>query len=431
MKNLLLNILSAKYFFLAMLMGLGLTAFSFAEVVFYSTQMRPVEEAKKIREKVLANFSGNVDFVPDETPIWITKIQAENKTGKVTVSLLGGLHGDFSPVASALDNVDDVLGKISGNNIVDTFVKTGKLGGNSQKYIPWAQATYIMAAHKDALAYLPKGADVNALSYNQLAQWGQNMEEALGERKIGFPAGPKGLMHRFFQGYLYPSFTDGVVRTFKSKNAENMWAKFRRFWHQSVSPRSTSFNNMSEHLLSGEVLVAFDHTARLIPAFNERPNDFVAFPAPSAQYGRGFMAVIVGLAIPKGAPERTEASDLIRYLTSKEAQLTVLEEIGFFPIIDIELPSNLPKGTQLAGDAVSLQSSSSDALPALLPSGLGTKGGEFSKVYKDTFETIVFRNANISKVLEAQAKKLTAIMQESGASCWAPDAPSKGPCPVK
>ena len=45
----------------------------------------------------------------------------------------------------------------------------GKLGTAQQLYIPWMQATYIMAANKKALPYLPAGADINALTYEQLA----------------------------------------------------------------------------------------------------------------------------------------------------------------------------------------------------------------------------------------------------------------------
>ena len=37
-----------------------------------------------------------------------------------------------------------------------------------------------------------------------------------------FPAGPTGLMNRFFEGYLLPSFTGGVVTAFVSPAAEKM-----------------------------------------------------------------------------------------------------------------------------------------------------------------------------------------------------------------
>src|SRR5262249_40259736 len=157
----------------------------------------------------------------------------------------------------------------------------------------------------------------------------QNLEKATGERKLGFPAGPRGLMHRFFQGYLYPSYTGGVVRTFKSAEAERMWTEFRELW-RLVNPRSSSYAFMQEPLLADEVWVAFDHPARLSDALRQKPDDFVAFPAPAAAKGRGFMPVVAGLAIPKGSPDRAAAANLIDYLTRPDVQITTLREVGFY-----------------------------------------------------------------------------------------------------
>ena len=89
------------------------------------------------------------------------------------------------------------------------------------------QASYIMVANKAALPYLPRGADINALSYDQLAAWAGTVEQKTGKPLLGFPAGPQGLMHRFFEGFLYPSFTGGVVVPFRSEAAEAMWTPVR------------------------------------------------------------------------------------------------------------------------------------------------------------------------------------------------------------
>jgi multiple sugar transport system substrate-binding protein len=71
-----------------------------------------------------------------------------------------------------------------------------------------------------------------------------------------------------------------------------------------------------------------------------------------------------------------------------------------------------------------------DALPALLPMGLGDMGGQFNQVYVDTFEQIVLGGRPVQDTLDAQAEVLRTLMQETGAPCWAPDEPSDGPCPV-
>ncbi len=400
-----------------------------AEIVFYSTQARPLEEAQKMRDEVLAGFDGEVQFSPQEDGPFFTRIEAEQEAGEVTLGLLGALHGDFPQVQAALDPLDDVMETLADRNISDTFVGLAKLGTDNQQYIPWMQATYLMAANKDALQYLPDGADVNALTYDQLGQWAKNMKDAAGEPKLGFPAGPKGLMHRFLQGYLYPSFTDSVVTDFRGEKAEVMWAAFKDLWAH-VNPRSTAFNFMQEPLLSGEVWVAFDHTARLKDAFDQKPDQFIAFPAPAGPEGLGFMPVVAGLAIPKGTPDRATSVKLIQYLTQPETQIKTLRAVGFYPVVDVQLPDDLPPNVKIGGPAVAAQASAENANPSLLPVGLGDKGGLFNKIYQDAFQQIVIRNADVKQILDRQAGALTRIIDETGAPCWAPDDPSDGPCPV-
>ena len=74
--------------------------------------------------------------------------------------------------------------------------------------------------------------------------------------------------------------------------------------------------------------------------------------------------------------------------------------------------------------------SAPDALPALLPVGLGDLGGQFNQVYIDTFERIVLAGQDIRAVLDEQGGQLAQILEDANAPCWAPDAPSDGPCPV-
>ena len=400
------------------------------DVLFLSTQLRPIEEATKMRQAILKG-AGSVTFVAEEPPQLTIRMKAEGDAGKRTVSLIGALHGEIGPLVpmGALEPIDDVAARLSGRGIPASLMQLGKLGTPNQQYIPWMQATFVMAAHRSALAHLPAGADVNALTYDQLIAWAKAVNQKTGKRGLGFPAGPKGLMHRFFQGYFYPSFTGGVVSTFRSADAEAGWAKLKELWQQ-VSPSSTNYDFMQEPLLAGEVLIAFDHIARLKDALETKPNDFVAFPAPAGPKGRGFMPVVAGLSIAKDAPNRAGAVAVIDHLTRPETQLTTAAEVGFFPVVKAELPADLSPGVRLLAGAVGATSGAKDALPSLLPIGLGGKTGEFNKVYMDAFQRIVLRGESIMEVLAAQARVLDGLMQETKAPCWAPDKPSAGPCPV-
>ena len=398
------------------------------DVVFLSTQLRPIEEAQKVRD-VLLKGGPKTTFVTEEPAKLNLRVEAEMKGGAKSFSLIGALHGEIAALPmDAMDGVGDVMDKLKDRGIPASIVDLGKRDGR-QVYVPWMQATYVMAANKQALKYLPAGADINALSYEQLGAWAEAVRKGTGERKLGFPAGPTGLMPRFFQGYLYPSFTGGVVTPFKSAEAEAMWASFKAMW-ANVNPASTSYNFMQDPLASGEVWIAFDHISRLKDALAAQPDNFVTFPAPAGPKGRGFMPVVAGLAIAKGAPNRAGAVALIEHLTSPSIQLAHAREVGFFPVINAALPTDMPPETKLLASAIATQAASKDALVSLLPIGLGAKGGEFNKVYIDTFQRIVIRNEDIRTVLAAQSQALSAIMNDAKAPCWAPDKASNGPCPV-
>jgi multiple sugar transport system substrate-binding protein len=399
-----------------------------AQVLFWSNQAVPVEETQKMREQVLKAFPGGADFQPQEPGPFVTRIEAERDAGKGTIGVVGGLYGDIATYKDNWVDLSDI--DLAGIAPAPAFMELGKLGTTEQKFLPWMQANYVMAANKQALEYLPEGADINALTYDQLIAWAKNLAEQTGSPKFGFPAGPKGLKHRFFQGFLLPAFTGSEVSKFRSAEAEGAWGKFKELW-QYTNPASTNYDFMQEPLLTGDVWLAFDHIARLAEAFNQKPDDFVAFPAPSGPKGRAFMPVLAALAVPASAPDVAKSKELVKYMLQPEQQVATLLATNFFPVTDAAMPADLPASAKAIGPAISAMTSAADALPALLPVGLGDKGGQFNQVYIDTFERIVLGNQDIRQVLDQQAETLRGVLNAANAPCWLPDPPSEGPCPVE
>jgi multiple sugar transport system substrate-binding protein len=398
------------------------------EVVMVSSQLVPTAEQELMNNEILANFEGSVEFVGLDAGPFNDQIRAQEEAGEGEISVIGGLDGEFSSFGAdgLLTDLSDVAEELADLGINETYLEFGKLGTDQQFYIPWMQATYIMAARTEALEYLPDGADINDLTWEQLTEWGANIEADTGERKLGFPAGEDGLLHRFFQGYAYPAFTGGVNTTFTSPEAVDMWSWLADTW-QYVNPQSTTYGFMQEPLQSGEVWVAWDHTARLIQALQNQPEEIVAFPVPSGPEGKAYMPVVAGLAIPTSAPNVEGAKALIRYLLSPETQATTLTAVSFFPVIESELP-DVSEGLQAEIDAVEAQLNADDALPAYLPVGLGDQGGAYSQVFRDVFQQVVQDGADPAAVLAEQLPNLQAVFEVSGAPCWPPDPESDGPC---
>jgi multiple sugar transport system substrate-binding protein len=398
-----------------------------AQVLFWSTQAAPIEETQAMREDVLSGFEGEVDFQPQEVGPFVTRLEAELEAGSGTIGVVGALHGELATYADNWADLSDI--DLSGIDVSPAFLELGKLGSGEQKYLPWMQANYVMAASNEALEYLPEGADINALSYEQFIDWMEVLATETGGPKFGFPAGPQGLKHRFFQGFLLPSFTGSTVTEFRSPEAVEAWTAFKELW-QYTNPASTNYAFMQEQLLNGDVWVAFDHVARLADAFNQRPDDFVAFAAPAGPVGRGFMPVLAGMSIPAGAPDMEASKALVAYMMQPETQIKTLLATNFYPVVDAEMPEDLPASARALSAAITAMTSGDDALPALLPVGLGDLGGQFNQVYTDTFERIVLANQDIQTVLDEQANVLRDLMVQANAPCWLPDEPSEGPCPV-
>jgi len=345
------------------------------KVTAYFGQFGAIAEQEGIRKYVFKGFRGDVDpvFVPITAPTqFVDRVRAEAKAGKGNIDLLVGLHGDMV-----------------------TFQNEGLIRGIDD------------VAKQKAI------------------------RKGTGQSRFGLPASSTGLIHRFLQGFLVPSFSGGFVTNFRSKDAARGWDYLRQLW-QYTHPQSLTYGFMQDPLLSEEVLLAWDHVARLKTALDQRPDDLIAFPVPKGPKARAYMPVIVGMAVPKNAPNPAGGKALMQHMLRISAQAQILSIAGFFPVVGGNLSKSISPGLRAEAAAVRRQQKAKDAVQALLPIGIGAEGGNFNKIYIDTFTRIVRNGENIQTVLNEQGALLQQIFDKTGAPCWAPDPPSgKVPCKVK
>lgn len=402
-------------------------------LVFLSDQLSQTEETAAMRRQVLSGFSGaSVAFTAfSDTTQFIDQVIAQAKAGSGALDVIGGLQGDFVALEAQipLRDMGDVIAELKDRNFPPAYLDLAKIKG-AYRFVPWITATYLMVANKKALPYLPSGANVDSLTYDQLLAWGQAMKKAKGQQLIGFPASPDGLIKRFFQGYAYPSFTGGLNTRFKSPAAVSMWQYFKQLW-AVTNPQSPTYAFMQEPLMSGEVWVAWDHAVRLSDALKNQPDNFVVFPAPSGPKGLGYEPVLGGLAIPAASKHVAQAKALISYLTQPQVQATMLNAESWFPPVGTSaLPSNLAPGVSAEAKAIDATTGAANAIASQLPVGLGAQSAAYDKVFVDTFTAIALNGASIPSTLASEAATLQSVLQQARASCWKPDPPSTGVCQV-
>jgi multiple sugar transport system substrate-binding protein len=405
------------------------------KVYMMSSQGNPIDEAQGMRDKVLSGFKGQATFDSAKTATQqVQQVLSEAKAGKGTVDVLGQLQGDMVTLqnANTLEDLTPLLRKLEKSRTFDpALLKYGRVNGK-QYFIPWMQATYMMVANKKALRYLPKGANIDDLSYDQLVQWSANMEEGTGEKKFGLPANTAvsgGLIKRFIEGYMYPSYTGTEVAGFKSTSAVKGWQMVRRLWDHT-NKQSPTYSFMQEPLQSGDVWVAWDHQARLVDAIRDTAN-FVTFPAPHGPKGLGYLPVLAGLAIPRNAPNQKGAEQLIDYLTRPAEQVRTGSVLDFTPVVTVPASANSDPVVKAEAAATSKMVHAKNAIRANLETGLGTQTNAFSDAYAQTFEAIVLRNQDIPSTLSSQATVIQGLLDQAKAPCWPPDKPSSGTCQIQ
>ncbi len=407
----------------ALLFVFSLTGFAGEKkLIFASTQLVPAAEKEFMIGTLLKNFteeSGvNVEFVGLTYNEILSRLSAEEKAGKVTISLIGDLHGGLDAM-SANGLLSDLGGlTLPYRTFIPTLEKYSVIRGK-KVYVPWMQATYVMVANKEAYKYLPKGLtrdDIMKASekwtYDALLAWAKNLNDALGGPKFGLPMSPKGLFHRFLHGYLFPSFTGYQAKEFASKDGIAAWEYMRKLV-KYIHPASSTWAAMDEPLMKGEILLAWDHTARIKSAIVQAPDKFDVIPVPRGPKGRGYIIVAVGLAIPQNAPSKADAEKLIEYLTRPKVQVMVLEKVGFFPTVK-QAAGIMPEGAlKVLAKGVAAQSSAVDSVVAMIPN-LGKKGGEFTSTYRDVFKKVVLQNKDITKEVEKAGAKLAKLFKDAG-----------------
>jgi carbohydrate ABC transporter substrate-binding protein, CUT1 family (TC 3.A.1.1.-) len=392
-----------------------------APLVWASTQLAPAAEQAFVRE-LLKDFTGEtgieVEFVPLGYAEMASKIEAEVTAGRVATNLIGALSTEIEFFV-ARGWVEDLrkFGALGGRTFFES-VERASIIRDSKAYVPWIIGTYVMVINNKAFDYLPPGLTKEDVimgsekwTYDALLEWAKRVADATGKNLVGFPAAPGGLFHRFLHGYLYPSFTGYQAKEFNSLDATRAWEYLRELW-KYVNPASTTWDAMAEPLLKEEVWIAWDHIARIRAAITTKPDDFTVAPVPAGPKGRGYIIVLGGLAIPKGAPNQDEAWKLVEFLTRPEVQAKVAEAVGWLPTtMEAEVRVTGPVGKIVEGSSRLL--ATKDGIPVFIPP-LGGKGGEFSSTYREAFERIVLRNEDTRIVLDELMGRLKEIFESVG-----------------
>ncbi len=291
-----------------------------------------------------------------------------------------------------------------------TFSPTFEYGTNfegKQYFIPVGADVYLTIANKKALKYLPSGADLDKLTWEDFAKWSNAIAKGEGEGKTvvtGIPM--KSLIYQFgaislSYGATFPDInTPGAIKA----------------WEILVSmkddfiPAVLNVDNCVAPMKREEAWFSWMHCARAGQVYSANPANFVVAPVPEGPAGIGSIAGVSGYGILKNAPHFDLAIKFLEYITRPDMQVKIAKGTGgFIPPVEEALNylGDDPEDEVVAKAVMVL----SKGRVSGVPGGDYQDWGAVKKVFDDVFVDMVLNGDGTvdTALLDAAQADLDAL----------------------
>jgi len=248
---------------------------------------------------------------------------------------------------------------------------------------------YLLLANNNALPYLPDGADVDAITWEQYAQWAVNIAEGEGEGKVCITGIPmKSWIYMF--GGTGLSYGAGFPDA-NSEAAAQAW----KIWETigkagGFVPSVLNIDSCVDPMMREESWLTVFHNARAGQVYSSNETQFTLAPAPTGPTGIGTIAGVSGYAIMVGAPNYDLAVDFLEYLTRPEIQVKIAKGTGgFIPPVQeaLEYMGNEAVDEVMSKAILVLENGIASGVPAYLYQDWGAVKECFDDVFEDTILT--------------------------------------------
>lgn len=390
----------------ALIFSFTIVAFAEETVVLNSRLWsRPAEQEFVINE-ILKPFEEANDVkvvfqIVEDDPL-LERAQVQKDTGNVTTDIVIAYCQRMPEWVEAgyVEDLTDVVATWDDRTFSKGFDSMTIFDGK-RYFVPIGADVYLLAANKKALAYLPEGADVQDLTWEQVVDWSIAMAEGEGEGKHAVTGVPqKALIYQY--GGVILSY-GGPFPQINSPEALQAWELLVNM-KDAYTPTVMTYDSPIEPMKRGEAWLTIAHNANVGDIYNSNPAQFVIAPAPKGPAGIGSVAGTSGFAIMKGAPNKEMAIKLIEYMSRPDIQLKIAKGAGgFIPPVDESL--------ELLGDTVqdevirkSLHVMNNGVL-SFIPPIYGPNWGSVKLVYDEAFKKLVMEDGAVDKAYLDKAQE--------------------------
>lgn len=349
------------------------------------------EEQQYIREEILPGFTDATGIEVELEVLAGADIEklltSQRDSGKWDSDIIMTHSGDMPKY---IENefarpMDDLISGL-GITVLGAFNESTKMNGSTY-YIPISADVYLLIANNKALPYLPAGADVEAITWEQYKEWALAIAEVEGP-KVTFPAQPiKSIQYQL--GGISLSYGGG----FPEINSDGMKAAWDLVGELMAAGAivETSFNygDPIELMKSEEAWLSFYHMVPVGDIYGSAPAKYTVAAAPMGPVGNGTIAGAWGIGITTGTEKGEAAEAFISYLTNPDVLYKIAAGTGgFIPPVEevIAELGNEPKDLIMKKGLDTLNNGIPSGVPGSLYTDFGAVKSVFDTVYKSMWE---------------------------------------------
>lgn len=285
-----------------------------------------------------------------------------------------------------------------------TFSPTFEYGTNfegKQYFIPVGADVYLTIANKKAVKYLPSGANLENLTWEDFAKWSNAIAQGEGEGKTvvtGIPM--KSLVYQFGAISLSYGATFPDINTPEAIKAWEIMVSMK----DDFIPAVLNVDSCVAPMKRQEAWLSWMHCARAGQVYSANPANFVVAPVPEGPAGIGSIAGVSGYGILKNAPHFDLAIKFLEYITRPDMQVKIAKGTGgFIPPVEeaLDYLGDDPEDEVVAKAVMVL----SKGRVSGVPGGDYQDWGAVKQVFDDVFvEMVLNGDGTVDKALLDKAQ---------------------------
>jgi multiple sugar transport system substrate-binding protein len=263
--------------------------------------------------------------IVEDEPL-LDRAEVQQRTGNVTTDIVIAHASRFDGWVNNgfVQDLTDVVAEWD-DRTFSPGINTMAIFDGRQYFVPIGADVYLLCANVEAMPYLPAGADVQDLTWEEFAAWAVAIAEGEGEGKVAVTGVPQvALIYQI--GAIALSYGAGFPDV-NSEGAVRAWETMVEM-RNAFTPTVGTYNNLVEPMKRGEAWLTWAHVANVGDIYNSNPSQFVIAPVPGGPAGKGSIAGTSGFGIPVGSPNRDLAIKLIEYMTRPDVMVDLAKNAG-------------------------------------------------------------------------------------------------------